>query len=534
MSAGKTEVFRRPFAVQTEGFARGLERLFTRVAKSADDHAALGMAAFTAVYLVCTVARSLARPLWFDKLMTFYISRVPGWQERLALGAVDGCPPLFYAITHACQLLFGENALASRLPAILGFWLMCVCLFLFVRRRAAAIYAFLAVLLAVGATAYGYAYEARPYGLILGMAGLSLWCWQSAGEGRRRILALVFLTFSIALAVNAHYYGAQIVAPLVAGEACRTLERKKIDWGVLSALALGLLPLIYLLPLAQRMAAAGFVRTSPVFWSKPHWGAALDFYSALLGPLLLPFFVGIAATATVYFLGGGEIRAVESIEQRFTLPEMFAAFGYLAMPVIMVLATRLKTSYWMDRYALTALLGCGILLVYLANVLAKDCSVIACLIIAALAGTWVFRTVRLQGTEVGVQCGVPAGSLNDGQIDHLPLVVADGVCFLQLARYGPPEVVSRLVYLTDVADAVHRPDFLPELSLAADRKILPGKVEDYAPFLNQHREFRLLLYGMPRLEWLPSRLREEGWKLEYQGQDNVLRVSRQDELRASR
>jgi hypothetical protein len=37
--------------------------------------------------------------------------------------------------------------------------------------------------------AYPYAYEARPYGLLLGFCGLSLLCWQSAAEGQSRLLS---------------------------------------------------------------------------------------------------------------------------------------------------------------------------------------------------------------------------------------------------------------------------------------------------------------------------------------------------------
>ena len=113
--------------------------------------------------------------------------------------------------------------------------------------------------------------------------------------------------------------------------------------------------------------------------------------------------------------------------------------------------------------------------------------------------------------------------------DTLPIVVADAMLFAQLVQYSPPEVVSRLTYLTDVADAVRRPDFLPDLSLAADRRIVPGKVEDYAPFLSRNPQFWLYYHDLPRVEWLPSRLRQEGWKLEYQAQNgnNILfRVSR--------
>jgi hypothetical protein len=45
-------------------------------------------------------------------------------------------------------------------------------------------------------------------------------------------------------------------------------------------------------------------------------------------------------------------------------------------------------------------------------------------------------------------------------------------------------------------------------------------VEDYRVFLSRNREFWLLYHNQSGLEWLPSQLWEDGWKLEYQGQDS--------------
>jgi hypothetical protein len=99
-----------------------------------------------------------------------------------------------------------------------------------------------------------------------------------------------------------------------------------------------------------------------------------------------------------------------------------------------------------------------------------------------------------------------------------------------MAHYSAPQVVSRLVYLTDVANAARSPDlYKDDRSLFLWRNILPGTVEDYQVFLSRNREFWLLYRNQGGLEWVPSQLKEDGWNLEYQSQDSdqiLFRVTR--------
>ena len=523
-----------PSSLQSQAtkLAYWLEHLFERVGRSAQEHSWIWVAALTLLYVACTVAHSFAKPLWFDELFTFYISRTHGWRERLALGLAEGtCPPAFYGLTHACLRLFGGNSLAARMPEIIGFWLMCICLFLFVRRRCAAIFAFLAMLIPVGTLAYSYADEARPYGLILGMAGLSLYSWQSIVEGRRRALALIFLTVSVASGVSSHFYGAQIVLPLFAGEACRTLERRKIDWGILCAIVLGLAPLAVLVPLAQKAFAANYrsARSPAVYWAEPHVNGFVGFYSALFEPMLPVLVTSILVTAVVYGLGGRGSHREESSEQRFPLPELAAAIMYLFVPAVMLLLTWRTTGYYNHRYALSATLGCVILFVYLSSMLSPNRLAIPCLIMVVLLGHWVGVSARSVRRMPGPADNLSVGSPLYPKGDALPIVMPDCIWFLQMAHYSTREVTSRLTFLTDVPHATRRPDLDGEMSLAVCRHVLPGTIEDYHAFLSRHREIWMLSHGDPTLEWLPSQLRDEGWKLQYEaqtGNDILFRASR--------
>ena len=89
---------------------------------------------FSVLYLVGTCIIASQKLLWNDELFTLYISRLPSlsaiW-SALVTGA-DQSPPLFFIITRASLLLFGANHLAVRLPEVLGFWIMSLCLFRFV------------------------------------------------------------------------------------------------------------------------------------------------------------------------------------------------------------------------------------------------------------------------------------------------------------------------------------------------------------------------------------------------------------------
>ncbi len=89
-------------------------------------------------------------------------------------------PLTYHLLAHASVRLFGANAFALRLPSFLGYLLMQVGLFVFVRRLAgdrAAIFAL--AFPALTATLF-YSAEARPYGLLLGLYALTLVAWQSA------------------------------------------------------------------------------------------------------------------------------------------------------------------------------------------------------------------------------------------------------------------------------------------------------------------------------------------------------------------
>jgi hypothetical protein len=152
-------------------------------------------------------------------------------------------PLLYPLLAHAGMKAFGAGPFALRLPALLGFLLMQVCLFFFVRNMAGERAGLLAAAFpALTATLY-YSIEGRPYGLMLGLYALALLSWQAATReagNRHRGWALAGLTAAIAATINAHYFGILLLVPVCAAEGFRTLQRRRIDWPVVVAIAVGM------------------------------------------------------------------------------------------------------------------------------------------------------------------------------------------------------------------------------------------------------------------------------------------------------
>ena len=161
--------------------------------------------AFSVEFLGVTSWLASRKPFWTDELHVVNLATAPGLDRLFAelLVRPDAMPPLVYYMTYFIGHAWSINHLTARLPAIFGFWLLCITVFEFLRRRVTTPLAAVGMLLPTTVTfAYGYALEARGYGLMMGFSGLAMWCWDRAGD--RRPLAYIGLGCSLAAAVASH------------------------------------------------------------------------------------------------------------------------------------------------------------------------------------------------------------------------------------------------------------------------------------------------------------------------------------------
>jgi hypothetical protein len=188
--------------------------------------------------------------LWVDNVAS--IRQLIHIQSSLPL-AID--PFFYHGLTFVGIRLFGVDPFVLRLPSLLGFLLMQGCLFYFVRRIASERAAVFALAFPVFTAVYWYTWQVRPYGLLLGLFGLAMLSWQTAVRRQaHRTWALVVLALTIAVAINTHYYGVLLLAPLCAAELVRARQGRRLDTPVLLSMGAGMAGAVFLLPFLKGAA----------------------------------------------------------------------------------------------------------------------------------------------------------------------------------------------------------------------------------------------------------------------------------------
>jgi hypothetical protein len=505
------------------GLVLRLSSLAEALADQLEKRKAWFLAGFSILYLAVTCLLASYKLLWNDELYTLYISRLSSLSDiwSALLTGAEQLPPFFYMIRRPILTLFGVNELMIRLPEVIGFWIMCICLFQFVSRRAPAVYGFLAMLFPLVTEAYRYAYEARPYGLVLGLGGLALLCWQSATERGNRQFLLASLALSLAAAVSCHYYAVFIFLPLAFGEAVRSFSLRRLDLPVWLAFGIGATPLIGFLPLIRR--AMGY---SSTFWSKPEWGSIPKFYAFLLAPAVLPL-MAVLVLAALYPV----TYSLRSwYRQPYTAPpphEVAAVLGFMVIPIVIVTLSMCVTGSFTDRYALPAVIGFSIIVAFGAHSLLNDRAAIAAILTLSLGGFFISLGARsLNGMMTVHEFQAQANKfLQSESMSDLPIAVSDQHDFMMLAHYGSPDIASRVVYLADPdASLRYLGHNSVEKGLLALRPWFPVRVEEYQGFIASKKRF--LVYGSAgqfqfNLNWIFSELAVADLRVKLLGRRDV-------------
>lgn len=449
---------------------------------------------FSLIYLMSTLVLASRKLLWNDELFTFYISRLPSvpaiW-SALMTGA-DQISPFFYLITRGSFFLLGVNHVSVRLPEIVGVWIMILCLFRFVSKRSSALDGFVAMLFPLVTTAYDYAYEARPYGLVLGFCGLALVCWQSAADGYNRKISLIGLAMSCAAALSSHYYGVLIFFPLLVGEVVRSISARRLDFPIWVAFGFALLPLFVFMPLIEQ------ARTYSVnFWAQPHWGSIPEFYYFLLIPALAPI-VAVLMLAAGYSMtsSSGVAKYHQGLPPKLLLHEVAAAFGFIAIPFVAVALALLVTGAFTYRYALPAVIGFSILLPFATARLLDGRAVSAVALMIALSGGFMMLNARSfqAATSVSLDQSKAYSFLGSNGEANLPIVISDAHTFMMLTYYAPRDIGSRLVYLVDPESALrHLGHTTVDRGLLDLKSVVGLNIEKYQDYIASRERF--LVYG---------------------------------------
>ena len=460
------------------------------------------LALFSVCYFALAVAQARVRPLWSDELFTAHLLSLPSvahlW-AGLATG-VDLVPPLYHLILRVLEPVVGAGSVALRLPSIVGFWVMCLCLYRYVSRRLPAEFGFAAMLLPFCTNAARYMTEARPYGLVLGLAGLALVSWQSLETRSRTSIGwLLVLAFSLAAAIATHYYAVLLLPALAAGELVRSRSRQSPDWPVwiaLTAPVAVLIPLVPLLRIAREMA--------PTFWTSPRIGEALLVYTNWFGHSDWVFVMLAGIVAAAAWRPAGNV--VENRHPPFA--DVMPVLVLLGLPIIAALIAFTTGAGFTWRYVLISILGFSVVGSY---VLARLAGHSAALRIAMLGALALNHEVLFSSRDLVTGSGPVALTKRieqrvSQQADlAAPVVVTSPHVFLELSHYASPALRQRVHYLANLERALALVGTdTADRSLALLARLVPvpvGRFPDDLPAASSY-----YLVDVAPLNWLAREL----------------------------
>jgi hypothetical protein len=357
-----------------------------------------GMPLWALAFLALTAAVSLItahfRLMGGDDFLEVWCDRVSSLGQlvhiqRTAPLVID--PFFYHGLTFVVIRLFGVSPFFLRLPSLLGFLLMQVCIFYFVRRITSARPAVFALALPMISGAFDYTLWIRPYGVLLGLFGLAMLSWQTAiRREEHRAGALVVLALSIAAAINSQYYAVLLMLPLCAGEGVRLWQRRRLDVPMLLSLGAGLAGIVFVLPFMQ--GAAEF-RAHYKAGNVPYQSITQTYNSLVLGESLFTkhtnHVLAILLAVAVALVLWSVIRQWRGKTLRLPDAEFVFLLTLAAMPVFAFLLGHFVTHAMESRYAIGAILGIAALLsIALVPLLGNRVAGFVVLVLLAAGFTW--------------------------------------------------------------------------------------------------------------------------------------------------
>jgi hypothetical protein len=482
-----------------------LYRLTRRLADWLDDliqsHPNLSATAVLSLATAAFSAIAWRSLMWTDELYTYYIAIQP--TARQLIQAVregcDGAPPLYALIARSLLGVFPNHpAFALRLPSALGGILMAACVFALARRVVSPVYA-IAAMLAALVSSSAIALDARPYGLMLGCAGVALLAWQAASEGRNRAWALPAMALSLTTGIALQYYAVFLLAPLGCGEIVRWWKSRKLDFWVLAILAASPLVLIPHFGLIQ--AGMKFVT---YFWSKASWPQAVRVEWAFARPAVTGLVVALAANY-VWTLWSRTSSTRQAPNPNPTPPPLheICACGVLALlPVLIVAAAMLTTHTFTDRYACPALIGLNLVLIVLAARRTGESKMLGVCLVVVFFAQFAAGNGRLALEPAQLREGEAVRRMLDSvPAKPLPIVISDSHAFFELWYYSP-ELRPRLVYPLDLElERRYKDNDTDVLIFSALRHRTSHRIPDYESFIKTTPAFLLCAVSTDWIKW---------------------------------
>jgi len=397
----------------------------------------------------------------------------------------------------------------ARLPAILGFGLMCLCAAALVRRHAPPLYAAAAFFLPYGTGLRWRAMDARPYGAMAGFCALALLCWDGMAGERHRTMWRVGFILSLAATFSTHFFSIVILLPLALGELFKWIKRKRLDWGSLASIAVALVPYMFWSPLllaSRHLMKHYFFQVS--FTNLYEFFGSSIASMPLAGVLLLLF----AAVALAGRLRVDETPWSAPTERQQILLALCA--GFFLVPFAGYAAGVLVTGFFVPYNLVLTVFGLIIGLPLVTALITGRSQLVGLCVFLAIFGHGLFVTARgLSGYVRRDAIYPPLASVTklipDPNADIVISSTAHFLPFQEANRQDPDS--RRLVYLFDVSKPLEEkgPD-VADVVYSQLRGLTPARIEPFDSYLASHKRLYIAVMGETKglQEWQVQYLRE--------------------------
>jgi len=476
---------------------------------------ALGILLYILLAAIGIASRKL---LWADDLVTLLTSRMRTFGEiwRFYKDGLDTTGPVQSLVGHIGMKLPLPTEIGLRLPFILAFLCMCLCIYGFVRRRYPASNALAALIMPVlFSELYYFMTAARAYALVLCATGLALMFWQNASEGKMRAWNALGLWLALASAIAAHFFAVFLFVPFAAGQLAQDLSRKRPDWPVW--LAILTFPLGFLPVLPAALNASANFRTT--FHAKPGLRNFEISYRGVYtsyGWVVVSVFLILAVWLLYRELrGGSHLDAALPEARGFTRPEWVLIGALVLLPLYEALGS-MAIGVFEDKFAIPFYIG---LILAISGAFAEItkrraaagamafAAMLCCAIAAQGHAAAVGIDALLRPSKVAAREAAEVTSAPSMQIattSPLP-VITDFFTYIGEDYYGSAELRQRLYVPIDSADygnPEYRYTLTGQQCTRLFARMLPIQTGEIDTFVEQHHHF-LLLTHFDGHEWLP-------------------------------
>jgi hypothetical protein len=491
---------------------------FRRTGTFLERHARVTAAVLVVVLFLSALVQAAHKPFWYDEIFTYLSAALPGWSgvwNFYASGA-DTPSPLPALLVHATLRFASNPEITTRIPFMLAFIFMCLCMFVFMRRRYPAAYALAALLAPIALPAFFYySSEIRAYALVLAGAGLALVCWQSLASHDARGAAanwnIFGLWFGLAFAICAHSFAVFLFVPFALAQLTADLEARKPNLRVWLALLLfpaGILPV-----LRGLLAASHAYRST--FFARPRLQLLPTVFADMFSPVEISGTMLLFAILVLTMCWPRASSTNAASRTGLTGPEIVFVISLAAMPLYVLPASMLFGVFRVP-YVVPAFIGIVLCILSAVAELARrdDAPGVALILALLLLGTgknspWShWRSLARLG-HVHVMDGQTFNQQSWVRLvaaSSLPVAISDQKLYAQACFYWPDSMKRRLWYPTGFEWAAHYPDAVTEqLNLLRADKFIFFPIMDWQRFSALYPHFLLVVNSFQET-WLPSYL----------------------------